>query len=90
MESIKLILDPDQGKSFDAIIHNKDILRLPDFGDLTVVTKDKGTVNGNPIVALAFGVKLPDGRVAIAQTVTTVRLLQFALDGIRAKYGNPT
>lgn len=44
-----------------------------------------GTAAGNPTVTLR--VRLPNGRVALAQT--TLRLFLTASDAFRAKYGTP-
>lgn len=82
MEHISLNLD-DPGK-FDQIIKNS----LPDHGDLSVITKDSATMEGNPAVMLSFTVTLPDGKIATAQTVTTMKLFLSSLSALTAKYGH--
>jgi len=83
--TLSVFLDPDHdGKDFDSVVHHKDA--LPDFGDLKIITKDKGTVGGRPIAVLTFTVAMPDGTQRIAQTVTTVRLLKTALGAIAGRY----
>ena len=86
MEHISVILDPDSGKSFDEAVPGAG--RLQDDGHLAIITKDKATVGGAPGACLTFGVQLPDGSIARAQTVVTVKLLQGALTLLKAKYPN--
>ena len=83
MEVIKHQLDDGTGRAFDDALKDT----LPDGGDLQIITKDAGTVNGNPVAILTFTVELPDGTFRKAQTVTTVALLMGTLAILRGKYG---
>ena len=80
MEGIKIILDPDNnGKDFDEALKNT----LPEAGDLSVIVKHNGTVNGNSLVMMKFSVQLPDGKIATAQAVTTAKLFDSAAAAVR-------
>ncbi len=80
---ISLILGNDA--AFDEAVHGDGA--IPDNGDLKLITKDKGTEEGNPIACLTFTVQV-DGKPYRAQTVLTVRTLQCALAGLRGRYGD--
>lgn len=62
---------------------------LLDGGDLMIVTKDAGTVSGKPAIMLTFSVQLPNGRLTVARTVTTLYLLSNAVRALEARYGPP-
>lgn len=55
---------------------------------VTFITKDKGTGEGNPIVLVTFPVMLPDGTRAHAQATMTVREFQMVARGIEARHGD--
>lgn len=61
---------------------------LPEGCDLQFVTKDGATDEGAAAVIIAFSVQLPDGRIARAQAVTTVKLLLQTARILRARYGD--
>lgn len=73
----------NDAQSFDAVLKGS----LPDGGDVTLITKDNATTGGNPAVMLTFSVQLPDGSMAIAQTVTTLRNFLAAAQVLKSKYG---
>lgn len=85
MEHVRLVLGIDE--EFDAALRGPDVLQ--DRGDLSIITKDHGTVGGRPIVLLTFTVRLPDGREMKAQTVTTLGNFMSAAAGLRGRYGEP-
>lgn len=82
MEHFSIDLDSDE--LFDQLVHRG----LMQASDIHLVTKAKGTVEGNPLAVLAFKVKTPAGQVRVAQAVTTVKLLQQAFAGLFDRYGN--
>lgn len=69
---------------FDSLVHGG----LPQASAMQVVTKDKGTDQGNPIVVIAFDVQMPDGTVRQVQATTTVRLFQQAAAATIGRYGH--
>lgn len=85
MEHVQIILDDGTGSDFDKSIRGDNVLQ--DDGKLKIITKEKGTVEGNPIVALVFNVALPDGSIKTVQTVTTVRMFQQAAAAMTGRYG---
>lgn len=82
MEQIAIKLDDKE--AFDRNLQNS----LPDGGDLKIITKDNATVGGNPAVMLIFSVRLPDGSLRKAQTVTTMKLLRTVLRALDGKYSD--
>jgi hypothetical protein len=68
---------------FDRIVHGENTLR--DDGQFRVVVKDNGTVQGNAIAVITFGVEV-DGKIMRAQTVTTVKLLKGLLAILDGRY----
>lgn len=85
MEHHTIILDDGTGSEFDKRLQGEGILR--DGGDLTVVTKNEGTKAHRPIVLFTFTVELPDGSLAKAQTVITMRQFQSTAAVIKGRYG---
>lgn len=84
---IKIVLDPDNtGRVYDELVHRSGAAK--DIGDLMIVTKDKGTENGNAIACIAFTAVI-DGKPQLVQTVTTVRLLQATLAALNGRYPQP-
>lgn len=79
MEAITI--RPKDAKSFDDLVHNS----LPDDGHLIIATKEGATQEGNPAVVISFGVQVGQ-KTYRAQTVTTLRLLTVAMNGIRAAH----
>lgn len=75
-------------EEFDLYLFGRDgVPTLKDGGDLTIVTKDDGTVDTHRgIACLFFTVELPGGGTARAQTVTTVRILKMALAALEGRY----
>lgn len=55
--------------------------------DIHVVTKPRGTVEGNPVVVIAFDAMI-DGKRCAVQATTTVRLFQQAAAAMRGRYGD--
>ena len=84
MEMVRVVLDND-AEYDDAVGRG-----LPECGDLEIITKDKGTRDGNPVAVITFSVRLPDGSSARAQAVTTVNNLQMALGALDGRYGKNT
>jgi hypothetical protein len=83
MEGVRIRLnDPDL---FDGLCRGKD--SLPSGDDFTLVTKDIGTDQGNPVALLAFTVQLPDGSLKIAQYTLTGRLFAQMAVAMRGRYG---
>ena len=80
----------DRPLDYDRVIGSKDgVLTLKDLGnDLTVITKSNATVTGRALAVITFTVQLPDGRLARAQTVTSVRNLAALGRALIARYGN--
>lgn len=86
MNRLTVIADTDKsGVSFDAMLKHPLLLKDTDE-PVTVIIKDKGTVNGNPIAMISFQIVQKDGSLAIAQTVTTVRLLKGTLKILETLY----
>ncbi len=79
MNQLTVITDHDNsGAAFDALL--KHPLLLKDTDDpVSVVIKNDGTKEGSACAMIVFPVVQKDGTVALAQTVTTVRLLKAAL-----------
>jgi hypothetical protein len=82
-EEIRIILDQDGGKTYDQALKGT----LQDHGDLSIITKDKGTAGGRPIVMLTFSVQTPDGTRQRVQTVTTLRNFLGAASILYGRYG---
>lgn len=82
MEQVVVKLGDDA--RFDQCCHGG----LPEGGDLEIVTKDRGTIQGRAIALLTFTVRLPDWTAARAQSATTVRNLMMALAALRGRYGD--
>ena len=80
MESFAISIN--KREEFQAVLDDS----LKDGGDVTIITKDGATVEGNPAVMIAFTVRLPDGSFEVAQTVTTLKLFLIAADALRAHY----
>lgn len=79
---------------FDEVIKDS----LPDGGDLEIITKDSGMKSGRGIVMFTFTVRLPDGSLKRAQTVTSMRnfrAIAYAIwstyddDGFRVNMADP-
>lgn len=84
MEHFAVTLDDGTGKAYDEALKDS----LPEGGDLKAITKNDGTVQGNPIVLLTFTVQMPDGTIRKAQAATSVKLFLFAARLMAAKYGD--
>lgn len=67
---------------FDEVIGNS----LPEGGDLEIITKDVGTKSGRACVMFTFTVELPDGSLARAQTVTSMRMFRAIANAIVSTY----
>lgn len=78
----------NQAQQFDEAVHGKDVRALPDGGDLQIITKDGATEQGRALACLTFTVQLPDGSLARAQTVTSVRNLVGAFHALLGRYGH--
>lgn len=61
---------------------------LPEGGDLTIVTKDNATREGNPAACLTFTVQTRNGQLDRAQIVVTVRNLLDALHALMGRYSH--
>lgn len=72
---------------FDRAVHGgldgETIPVLPDGGDLAVFVKPNATVGGRPGVVVTFTVRLPDGTMARAQSVTTLANFENVFAAIR-------
>lgn len=79
-EMITTIFDDGSGR-FDKALQGTP----PEGGDLTIITKENGTKNGEPIVLLGFTVALGDKKHKVA-TVTTVRNLIAAVSALVGAY----
>ena len=83
---ITVITDSDNtGVKYDAMLKYPNLLKDTD-SPVRIYLKNKGTKEGKPIAMIAFHVVLPDGTTAIAQTVTTVRLLKASLQILKASF----
>ena len=82
-ERIDVIFDEGTGKEFHKLLEGPEVLR--DDGDLCLVTRNRGTIEGAPAVMLTFSVEV-DGKLKRAQTVTTVTAFLTAAEAIRGKY----
>jgi hypothetical protein len=71
----QLAVKLNDAEAFDAVLKNS----LPEGGDLTIITKDFGTVGGNPVAMITFTVEV-NGERKTAQTVTTLKLLLTILN----------
>jgi hypothetical protein len=80
MENIKIRLN--DVAEYDRRIKSS----LPEGGDIAFITKDAATESGRAGVMISFTVELPGGGKAIAQAVTTVKLLRGVLAGIAGRY----
>ena len=80
-ERLRMVLD--NPSRYDAIVAEG----MSEGGDLEIVTKRNGTVEGNPSVVIGFSVELADGTPARVQAVTTVKLFVLAAVAMRARYG---
>ena len=85
MEVVRVVLDDGTGVAFDTMLHDPKCLK--DDGCPVFITKDNCTMGGSPGVLIAFGVQLPDGKMAIAQTVVTRKLMAMVESALRGKYG---
>lgn len=56
---------------------------LPEGGDIQFIFKPEATLKGNPAVCITFSVMMPDGTIAKAQAVTTVKCLDMVAGCIR-------
>lgn len=79
MEHVSLKLGDDA--AYDDAVHNS----LPDFGDLTVITKDVATTNGAAGAVLTFHTNSCGHRVRV-QTTTTVNCLRAMLKALEGRY----
>ena len=80
---IHIKLDKDaNGEEFDRALKNT----LPDTGDVSVITKSDGTPKHRAIVLIKFPCQLPDGTLAMAQTVMTAREFLGAANVIRGAH----
>lgn len=82
MEHLELQINDIDG--FDAVMKSS----LPDTGDLKIITKDAGTEGGRGIVMFTFTVQLPDGTLARAQTVTSMRSFRAIASAVAATYND--
>lgn len=87
MNVTNISLDDGTGIKFDLLMRDPDTLK--DGADLHVITKDNGTVSGQPAIALSFTVRQTDGQIKKAQTVVTWRSLHAIHSALRGKYGDP-
>lgn len=83
MEHIAVHLGDDA--LYDDTVRGPGALR--ECGDLKLVTKDIGTVQGMPVVAITFTVQLPDGSLRPVQCTTTYNALEMAIAALRGRYG---
>ena len=64
MEAIRVTIDDGTGRDYDQALRGT----LPEGGDLHLITKEKGTVEGGTIVLLTFTVEMATGRMQRVQT----------------------
>lgn len=77
MEQLRVVLD---GHEFDKVVRGLDgVPTLKEGGDQAIIVKKGGTVAGNAVAVTTFTVELPDGTLARAQCVNTVKNLINAL-----------
>lgn len=77
MEKIKIRISAED---FDAMLRGTEACpSLKDSGDIQIIVKPGATVGGRAGAMITFTVQMPDGTIARAQTVTTVRLLKTTL-----------
>lgn len=69
---------------FDEVIRTS----LPDCGDMEIITKDAGMQSGRGIVMITFSVQLPDGTMARAQSVTTMRMFRAIALAVFSTYSD--
>jgi len=87
MEHIALELN--NVELYDHLCHGP--TSLMEGGDLKIVTKDKGTIAGNPIALIAFTVLDKEGKpIGTAQAATTVKLLRAVLTVLNGRYPPPS
>lgn len=82
---IRIVLGDDA--EFDKALGRGSPGVLRDGGDLAIISKDKGTEQGRPVVVLTFTVELPDGSWKAAQTTVTYRELFCAVKALEGRYG---
>lgn len=80
MEQIDIKLN--NVERFKEVIENS----LPDGGGLEIITNDSAMKSGRAGVMLTFTVQLPDGSIARAQAVTTMRMFRAIANAIVASY----
>jgi hypothetical protein len=83
---MKMVTVSLSGAKFDGILANS----LKEGRDLEIVIKDAATEGGMPAAMVCFSVQLPDGRIMMAQAVTTLRALGFALAACKGHYSRIT
>lgn len=71
-------------ETFDKVVEHS----LPEGGDLTIVTKDHATRDGNPAAVLTWTVQTRDGKYDRVQAAVTVRLLLQALHALMGRYSH--
>lgn len=77
MEHFAISINPE---AFDAAVHGTPQLRsLQEGGDLAILVKPQATIGGRAAAVITFTVQMPDGSIARAQAVTTLRNLRNAL-----------
>jgi hypothetical protein len=86
MESISVKLDDGTGKVFDEALAKSKKSNMPECADLTIITKDDGTAEGNPIVMITFTVRMPDGTFQTVQAGTTAKCFAMAGAAVKGKY----
>lgn len=85
-EQLSIVLDPDNGQSYDKALRQPGILK--EAGNLTITTKDKATLEGNAGAIITFSVEMPDGSIRPVQAVTTVKLLKALGRLLNGRYPN--
>lgn len=79
MEKVIVEVSPEK---FDAAVHGKN--SLPSGCDFVMYIKPVATKAGNPCACIAFTVQLPDGSVALAQNVITLKCFDMLADVVAA------
>lgn len=82
MEMSRIILDDGTGDDFDKALEESD---FKDNGVVKFVTKEKGTVEGKPVVSIGFKIDV-NGIPKNVQITITAKLLVTAAKAIEAKY----
>ena len=84
MDMLDVRLNDAQG--FDEAVHGTaDQAALPSGSDLTVITKDAGTVSGRAVAVLTWSVEV-DGRRRRAQYTVSIRHLRALLAIVNGAY----